>query len=108
MVRIPEKYVNNQVVLSAFTHIINELHHFVHREEKPHQKKTVLPKRTETCNESSIMKFLDPYPVHIDILIEKSGLAPSEVMSRLTDLELSGKIRRHQGDYYSLTEDTID
>ncbi len=103
LIRQGAKLVENE------TDIINELHHFVHAEKKEKPgKKTVLQKKTKTCTDLSIIKFLDPYPVHIDILIEKSGLSPSEVMSQLTDLDLSGKIRRHQGDYYSLTEDTIE
>jgi DNA processing protein len=56
-------------------------------------------------NRCSVKKHLEPYPVHIDVLIQKSGLKSSQVISQLLDLELKGVAVRHQGNYYSISED---
>ena len=49
-----------------------------------------------------ILSFLEPYPIHIDTLIEKSGMESSKVSSALFDLELEGRIIRHPGNFYSI------
>jgi len=43
--------------------------------------------------------------VHIDVLIENSGMNSSQITSQLLDLELEGKVNRHQGNYYSISEE---
>lgn len=90
--------------------IIDELYHFIHEE-----KKTPAPASSEYPEPGSspgrfkdrlrILNFLDPYPVHIDIIIEKSGMKSSDVASQLLDLELEGLVNRHQGSCYSISED---
>jgi DNA processing protein len=90
--------------------IIDELHHFIHK------KKETFPQVPLESPESGsypgrfqdrpqILNFLEPYPVHIDIIIEKSGMKSSEVASQLLDLELEGLVNRHQGNCYSISED---
>ena len=90
------------------TDIMDELHHFVHPVTK-HQdnsdQKPNLDKNSEKTKKSELLKFLDPYPIHVDILIKKSRLTSSQVISELLDLELDGSIIRHQGDYYSISEE---
>jgi DNA processing protein len=89
--------------------IINELHHFIHIKKNvppaPLQNKKT-PHYT-SCKPAGpeILKFIGPYPVHIDVLIENSGLDSSQVTSQLLDLELEGTINRHQGNYYSISEE---
>ncbi|NOX35845.1 MAG: DNA-protecting protein DprA [Deltaproteobacteria bacterium] len=90
--------------------IIDELYHFIHR-KKEKLKTTPLQKQKSThyttCkqNKCDIIKFIEPYPVHIDVIIEKTGMNPSKVTSQLLDLELEGIIKRHQGNYYSISEE---
>jgi len=88
--------------------IIDELHHFIHI-KKNDQKSSTQKKPTSVDNIKSdqykIIKFLEPYPVHIDVLIEKSKIEPSKVTSQLLDLELQGRVIRQQGDYYSIPEE---
>jgi DNA processing protein len=89
--------------------IINELHHFIHTKKK-NQPAPLQNKKTThytTCKPTGpeILKFIGPYPVHIDVLIENSGLDSSKVTSQLLDLELEGTINRHQGNYYSISEE---
>jgi DNA processing protein len=52
-----------------------------------------------------IIHFLEPYPVHIDVLIENSGMDGSQVTAQLLDLEFEGRVTRHQGNYYSISEE---
>ncbi|WP_300458502.1 DNA-processing protein DprA [Desulfobacula sp.] len=88
--------------------VMDELHHFVH---KKRETRPATPLKPTTHHEkfkqhpSLMMNFLDPYPVHIDVLIEKSGMDSSQVTSQLLDLELEGKVTRHQGNYYSISEE---
>jgi len=88
--------------------IIDELYHFIH-------KKNVAPVSSENQevnrylndlkDRPRILNFLEPYPVHIDIIIEKSGMKSSDVASQLLDLELEGLVNRHSGNCYSISED---
>lgn len=90
--------------------IIDELYHFIHETKKP-LPQTPLEKPESGTYPSRfqdrpwILNFIEPYPVHIDIIIEKSGMKSSEVASQLLDLELKGRVNRHQGNCYSITED---
>jgi DNA processing protein len=45
----------------------------------------------------NLLKLMDINPVHIDQLIQKSGLPPSQVTSILLELELSGVIKQLPG-----------
>ncbi|MCK5837599.1 MAG: DNA-processing protein DprA [Desulfobacula sp.] len=88
--------------------VMDELHHFVHKKKEPNQApplKTTTHHQRLKQHQSLMMNFLDPYPVHIDVLIEKSGMDSSQVTSQLLDLELEGKVTRHQGNYYSISEE---
>lgn len=90
--------------------IIDELGQFIHvKNEVPHPKKeqTDCISQNNTCKNDSnhIIHFLEPYPVHIDLLIQKSAMNSAKVASQLLDLELSGQATHHQGNYYSISED---
>nr|NJM01360.1 DNA-protecting protein DprA [Desulfobacula sp.] len=86
--------------------IIDELHHFIHEKKTAslleHQESGSHP---GSPDRPRILNFLEPYPVHIDIIIEKSGMTSSDVASQLLDLELEGLVIRHQGNCYSISED---
>ena len=89
--------------------IMDELHHFIHSKKIDHSTplqnhKTAHYKCCKTAG-PEILKFLGPYPVHIDVLIENSGMNSSQITSQLLDLELVGKVNRHQGNYYSISEE---
>lgn len=86
--------------------IIDELHHFIHA--KHNYQAPSLQKKTNTrkSDKYKIINFLEPYPVHIDVLIEKSNTDSSKITSQLLDLELEGHVIRHQGDYYSIPEES--
>ena len=88
--------------------IIDELHHFVH-ENKRRPQQTSFEKPIQSDNDQQkkglILNFLEPYPVHIDVLIEKSGMDSSQVSTQLLDLELKGIVNHHHGSFYSISED---
>lgn len=91
--------------------IIDELYHFIH--PKKNDIPIISSKQLNAGSNNSyiaqdrplILNFLEPYPVHIDIIIEKSGITSSDVASQLLDLELEGLVRRHPGNCYSISED---
>ncbi|MEN8212421.1 MAG: DNA-processing protein DprA, partial [Thermodesulfobacteriota bacterium] len=86
--------------------IIDELHHFIHTKNScshsSFQQKSTINSKSDKYK---IIKLLEPYPVHIDVLIEKSKTDSSTVTSQLLDLELEGHVIRHQGNYYSIPEE---
>ncbi|MCK5695313.1 MAG: DNA-processing protein DprA [Desulfobacula sp.] len=97
--------------------IIDELHHFIHEKKEIHQevssqslqsaqKQNFTHYKNSHLNTYKIKPFLEPYPVHIDVLIEKSKMECSQVTSQLLDLELEGIVIRHQNNYYSISEET--
>ena len=83
--------------------IIEELHHFVCLKTK---EENILCHNQKSFDKSDnkIMNFLEPYPVHIDELIQKTQMDLSQITSKLLDLELKGIIDRHQGNYYSIAK----
>ncbi|MCP4672718.1 MAG: DNA-protecting protein DprA, partial [Desulfobacula sp.] len=85
--------------------IIDELHQFIHL--KTCDNDSSLQNKTDNSklDKYKIINFLEPYPVHIDVLIEKSKINPSKVISQLLDLELEGRVIRQKGDYYSIPEE---
>ncbi len=90
--------------------IIDELHHFIHEKKEkkstaPLQKQISTQYKENNPDKNGIINLIEPYPVHIDVLIEKSGMSPSKVSSLLFDLEMNRKIMRHQGNYYSTWEE---
>ena len=93
--------------------ILDELGQFIHHEDKkeaigvPVNPKSVPSFKNPPATEP-LLAYLDPYPIHIDLLVEKSGLPFSTIASRLLELELQGMVTRHPGNYYSTSEETID
>jgi len=89
--------------------IMDELHHFIHSKKIDHSTPLQNHKTPhyKCCNPAGpeILKFLGPYPVHINVLIENSGMNSSQITSQLLDLELARKVNRHQGNYYSISEE---
>jgi DNA processing protein len=87
--------------------IIDELHHFIHEIKVPSlpEDPGSGPKTVNPQERQQILDLLEPYPVHIDTIIEKSGMTSSDIASLLLDLELEGRVTRHQGNCYSISED---
>jgi DNA processing protein len=56
-----------------------------------------------TGDESSILGMLEPYPIHIDDLVQKTGMAPGKIASILLCLELKGLVDQAPGKRFSLT-----
>ena len=88
--------------------IVDELGQFVHVSGpgRPDEKR-MSENKNNPCKEktSHIFDFLEPYPVHIDSLIKRSRMESSTVAAQLIDLELSGRVLRHPGNYYSISEE---
>ncbi|WP_457554101.1 DNA-processing protein DprA [Desulfobacula sp.] len=88
--------------------IMDELHHFIHIKKyhtTPLQNQKPPHYKSDKPIDPEILKFIGPYPVHIDVLVEKSGKDISHITSQLLDLELLGIVNRHQGNYYSISEE---
>ncbi len=91
--------------------IIDELHQFIHaetclRQHASQQREPSMIKKSSRKDKLTIFNHLEVYPVHIDELIEKSKLDSSTVTSQLLNLELEGRVMRHQGNYYSIPEES--
>jgi len=86
--------------------IIEELHHFVHK-SKTSSPNNDFKTTGETNNkiDNSILRILDPYPVHIDVLSQKSGFKTKVLLPALLNLELNGKIKQSNGKYFSKIEE---
>lgn len=105
--------------------MIDELYQFIHIQPKSEPKsqpqtqyrvqpgtKTMVPgKNTKKIRplmdkeQGLVYKHLDPYPKHIDKIIESARMDSGIVTANLLDLELKGLVQRHPGNYYSLSEE---
>lgn len=87
--------------------IIEELGHLVHAQfltAAPRCPKKN-PKPNLDKHQSLIYNLLDPYPVHIDDISAGTGLESHVTSAALLEMELSGLIVRHPGNYYSKAEE---
>jgi DNA processing protein len=57
-------------------------------------------------SEQKILNCLGPYPVHIDTIIEHSGLDAGVVNASLLCLELKGVVTQTPGNYFFVVEET--
>ena len=105
--------------------MIDELYQFIHIQPKSEPKsqpqtqyrvqpgtKTMVPGKNtkKICplmdkEQVLVYKHLDPYPKHIDKIIESARMDSGIVTANLLDLELKGLVQRHPGNYYSLSEE---
>ncbi len=94
-------------LVENYSDVIDELHHMVHpvNSQQDKIKKAAKGKSTTQNLDGShrkILAILEPYPLHIDVIIEKSGLDPGDVFAVLLDLEMSGMIRQTPGKQFSI------
>lgn len=69
------------------------------------EAKSIIP---ESPTEAALLKHLSAEPVHIDDLGRSVGLAPAELSSTLTMMELKGQVRQVGGmNYVIAREDTV-
>ncbi|MBU0972472.1 MAG: DNA-processing protein DprA [Proteobacteria bacterium] len=89
--------------------ILDELHQFVHVhplvQTVPQGKKTKKNPPFMDKELGLVYKHLDPYPKHIDLIIESTRMDTGLVSANLLDLELKGLVLRHPGNYFSLSEE---
>ncbi|MCK5312504.1 MAG: DNA-processing protein DprA [Desulfobacteraceae bacterium] len=88
--------------------IIEELNQFIHKSRINNIKNNDNNDPIENIFnkiDKDILKILDPYPAHIDILAEKSGLETKILLPALLNLELNGKIKQSNGKYFSKIEE---
>ncbi len=90
--------------------VIEELGHMVHQEAPSHPNGS--PGGTEShflepdTPQEEILNCLGPYPVHIDTIIETSGLDAGIVNASLLCLELKGVIKQTSGKFFFTVEET--
>lgn len=96
--------------------ILDELHQFIHvqADSQSHDrakdngmslKKTIKSSPLMDKEQGLVYKHLDSYPKHIDKIIEAARMNSGIVAANLADLELKGIVKRHPGNYFSLSEE---
>lgn len=80
--------------------------------EKPKTQESLSISTQDTCHvqknydfksiDRQIIALLSEKSLHIDDLINTTGLAPGDILSSLMKLELNGIIQQHPGKYFSL------
>ena len=85
------------------TDILEELGQFLHSEKSVSQSKPPCPALDTSSR--TLMDLMDPYPKHVDLIIEASQMGSAKVNAILLELELQGLINRHPGNYFSTSEE---
>ncbi len=80
--------------------ILNELHIAPVKNPDPVQKEE---KNSLALPETTVLKALDSYPVHIDTLALQTGIATGPLSAILLNLELQGRVVQHPGKHFSRT-----
>ncbi len=88
--------------------VVEELSHLVHGEPAPGTSRQNAPETPDGPmalgrDKKNVLQILDAYPQHIDQIIEISRMPSDAVSAILLELELSGKIKHHPGNYFSLS-----
>ncbi len=74
---------------------------------EPEKKKGAPPSISMDKETACVYNTIGPYPVHIDTIIETCAMESARVSAILLDLELSKKITRHPGNYFSRTKELL-
>jgi len=85
--------------------ILDEISHLLdHADTAPGCDEKIDPARADTISatETSVLQVLEPYPTHIDDLVRKLALPPSELAAILLRLELKNKVQQDPGKYFYL------
>ncbi len=85
--------------------VLDELGHFVHVKSPGNKDKGKKNMPVMDKFHGIIYKMLDPYPRHIDWIVNTSKLESAKVASVLLELELKGLVLRHPGNFYSISEE---
>ncbi|MCG8567750.1 MAG: DNA-processing protein DprA [Desulfobacterales bacterium] len=87
------------------TDVLDEISHFVEISDSP-LKQIPEPNRLVLDKEGkTVYQLLDPYPRHIDQIIEAAPLDSATVGAVLLELELQGYVQQHPGNYFSTSEE---
>ncbi|MDY0221081.1 MAG: DNA-processing protein DprA [Desulfobacterium sp.] len=86
--------------------IIQELHHMVHLEPAfpPSPSGDKIEQKLNKV-EQAIVSVLEPYPQHIDKIVEQTDLDIGAVSAALLDLELNGMVKQLPGKLFSIKEE---
>lgn len=84
--------------------IMDELHQFIHILPPVTQEKSKKNRPLMDKDQMKVYKNLDPYPKHIDLIIQSTRMDSGLVSATLLDLELQGLVQRHPGNYFSISE----
>jgi len=85
--------------------ILDEIGHLLDRSDQgpaPDEVSNPATKSTITAAETTVLQILEPYPIHIDDLVRKVGMAPSELAATLLRLELKNKVQQDPGKFFYL------
>lgn len=77
------------------------------REKEKTDKGPVHVTDTDDPYARAIIGVLEPYPVHIDTIIQTTGLDAGGITASLLELELNGIVQRSQGNYFNISEEKI-
>lgn len=80
--------------------ILNELNVFNTKISAPPPQEE---KNSLALPETTVLRVLDSYPVHIDMLTLQTGIAAGPLSAILLNLELQGKVVQHPGKHFSKT-----
>ncbi len=90
--------------------VIEELGHMIHQEAPSHAIDNIGDTKSHFLKpdkiQEKILNCLEPYPVHIDTIIETSGLDAGVVTASLLCLELKGVIKQTPGKFFFTVEET--
>jgi DNA processing protein len=68
--------------------------------EKPPQKVQTDSKNL-SAEEETVLDAMDLEPLHLDVIIERSAMAPARVLATLTMLQIKGKVAKLGGNYFN-------
>lgn len=93
-------------LVENYRDIIQELNHMVHL-EPPFPQSSSGDGNEQKLNkvERAIVNVLEPYPLHIDKIVEQTDLDIGAVSAALLDLELNGMVKQLPGKLFSIKEE---
>ncbi|PIE63569.1 MAG: DNA-protecting protein DprA [Desulfobacterales bacterium] len=99
---------NGATLIENHKDVIEQLQGLIRRDiPEPKDKKEQEIHSVSMDKDTAVIdEIIGPYPVHIDRIIEKSAMHSARVNAILLELELSGRITKHPGNYFSRTTAT--
>ena len=102
-----ERFADDEIIRRAQKYLVNQEVQTTERKEQPKEEKVTEKIKKDapdylTDNAKKVYDFIGNEPIHVDEIINKSGLTTEKTLSAITELEIYGLVTQLSGRRYKI------